>query len=306
MLTGLLGRINRAWFDIQCHGIFSTPPLKIIKDNVAIVSMICHKDLTMYLIAVKSLYNYLKQAEIFILNDGTLTKSDINVLGHHLSHPQIIDVKDINVGKCPKGGTWERLLFIADKAKDYYMVQIDADTLTIGGIPEVISCIRDNRSFMIGTWKNQEIEPMESTCEDIKTETNKSTHVQVIAEKSFYRLKDYKTLKYARGSSAFAGFAKGSFSREAVERFSLEMEELLGASKWSEWGSEQLTSNFIISNSSSSSVLPFPKYAAYSSSSGNSYDNSSFLHFIGTDRIGTDRFKNGFYKEKAKGMIGKL
>jgi len=294
-------RIRTAWFNSRCRDIFLTSPVKIIKDNLAIVSMVCHKDLTMYLIAIKSLYHYLKQGEIFIVNDGTLTNSDINILDHHLSFPQIIDAKDINVGKCPKGGTWERLLFIADKAKDYYVVQIDADTLTIDDIPEAISCVLENRSFMIGNWRRHKVDPMDDYCESINRRNDNSTHVQVIAEKNFYKLKDYKALKYASGSSAFTGYVKGSFSREVVEMFSREMEEILGASKWSEWGSEQVAFNFIISNSKPSAVLPFPKYAAYSPLSGNSYNESSFLHFFGTYR-----FKSGFYIDKARGMIEKL
>ena len=76
------------------------------------------------------------------------------------------------------------------------------------------------------------------------------------------------------------------------------MEAIIGP-RWSNWGSEQITSNFIIANSLPSMVLPYPKYAGFRPE--NSYEKTSFLHFSGTYR-----FNNGVYTKMAKDIVKKL
>ncbi len=122
-------------------------------------------------------------------------------------------------------------------------------------------------------------------------------HVQVVAEKNLDKLRNSNKLKYARGCAGFAGFAKGSFSRNEIEDFSEEMEQLVGP-MWKNWGSDQLASNFIIANSPRAAVLPYPKYASYYPESDTDYSESSFLHFIGKNR-----FENNLYIEKAQESI---
>ena len=104
------------------------------------------------------------------------------------------------------------------------------------------------------------IETMKESNERIKDWPE--NHIQVRAEKKFNKLKEYKKLKYVRGSAAFSGFAAGSFSVSKLEDFSQEMTGILGED-WTKWGTEQLTSNFLVANSPSSKMLPFPKYAGY-------------------------------------------
>lgn len=108
----------------------------------------------------------------------------------------------------------------------------------------------------------KDIKLMKDVCE--KMRTFKGDHVQNLAEQQFCKLRNYKKLRYLRGCSGFAGFSKGSFSRSNVEEFSEEMEGVLGKI-WLNWGSEQVTSNFIIANSPNACVLPYPKYCNFTS-----------------------------------------
>ena len=69
--------------------------------------------------------------------------------------------------------------------------------------------------------------------------------------------------------------------------------------KWQEWGSEQVSSNYLIANSPNSFVLPYPKYAFYWKDAD--LIDSAFLHFAGTYR-----FDNGLYKKLSRQVIEQL
>jgi hypothetical protein len=257
--------------------------------------MVSHSDLLMYVVAVKSLVSYLGDAQVVIVNDGTLRGNDFQLLDDHLS-AKIVEIKTVDCGNCPRGGTWERLLLISHHVQESYVVQLDSDTLTLTDIPEVLAAVEMNRSFTLGTRMGRNISPIKDICEQMKT--FKSDHVQVLAEQNFDKLQDYDHLKYTRGCSGFAGFAKESFSRSQVEGFSKQVHAALG-DRWLNWGSEQVTSNFIIANSPQSCVLPYPKYANYDPEIPD--ENCTFLHFIGTYR-----FKNGVYIRRARSVVEKL
>ncbi len=296
MLYAARERIKKWWFRARCRDIFSTKPIQPGGNEITIVSMVSHPDLAMYLLAVKSLYVQLGAGCIFVVNDGTLSPRDIKLLKANLSPCEIMAISDIEVGRCPKGGMWERLLLIAECVQRSYVIQLDSDTLTLSHIPEISSAIKENRSFTLGTGMGRQISAMRDVCEQMKA--YESQHIQVIAEQNFDKCLNYDQLKYVRGCAAFAGFAKGSFSRSKVEEFSQSMESILGK-MWASWGSEQVTSNFIVANSPQSCVLPYPKYANFTLEIP--YDQSSFLHFIGTYR-----FKKGVYMRKAKEILRNL
>src|SRR4029078_10581303 len=88
-----------------------------------------------------------------------------------------------------------------------------------------------------------------------------STYVGIIAERFLDRYPRAESLKYVRGSSGFAGFAKGAFPRTRIIEFHRIMEGFLGEA-WRKWGTEQCASNFAVANSLGGVVLPFPKYAS--------------------------------------------
>jgi len=299
LLYGIRNNVAKKWFNIRCKDILSTPPIRPSKSNLKIVSFIHPTHVLMSIIAIKSLYYYLKEGQVVILSDNTFTSKDIKTLKYHLSPSEIVDIDGINIGKCPPGNTWERLCFIAHCVKNHYVIQADADTIAIGEIPEVQKCVRENRSFTLGSPSGQKISPMKDTCEMAKLSQN--TRVQMVSEKNFDKLINYNQLKYVRGSSGFAGFAKGSFSLEELEKFSQEMQENIGYAKWSEYGSESLASSYIVANSPSACVLPYPKYASYYTNRKVDYEKSSFIHLIGTER-----FAKGFYQKVARGMIKKI
>jgi hypothetical protein len=155
-------------------------------------------------------------------------------------------------------------------------------------------------SFTLGEWRGQDIVCARQTAAMVSRDVAAgNAHVQMISESNLHRLPCDRDIKYVRGSAGFAGFAKGSFSRSDVERFSLGMASLIGEKKWSEWGSEQVTSNFIVANSEKAQVLPFPEYCFHAP--GTDIESATFVHFIGSHR-----FDGGRYARLARKVISQL
>ena len=125
-------------------------------------------------------------------------------------------------------------------------------------VPEVIEAYRNNRSFALGTYLGQSIVSLSKAHAIV--EKNTSNHVQVLAERCFVNFLDGKW-RYVRGCSGFSGYARGRHSRRDAEAWFRRMQEAVGE-KWSEWGSEQVTSNLLIANASDSVVLPYPRRSA--------------------------------------------
>ena len=286
----------RRIFSFVCREIGQTPPIRMRPANLVIVTMLSHHDVFMYLVAIKSLYSQFGEGSVAVLDDGTLTAQDVACLNQHIPGIQILPIRAVETGPCPKGGCWERLVSVLGLTRSSYVMQMDSDTLTVNDISESVACYRENRSFLIGGSDGQHIVNVEENRAAIQHST--STHLQVHAERQLPRLSPALGRKYVRGGAAFAGFARGCFSVQSLQTFSTEMQSVTG-SRWNEWGSEQVASNFMIANSPGAFVLPFPKYASFWPSA--EYQKSSFLHFLGTNR-----FKGGVYWRLAHKVVREL
>jgi len=261
------------------------------------VSMVSHADVFMYLLSVKSFYRYVGRGQVTILDDGSLTDFDKDVLREHIRGCRIVRAQDVETHPCPSYISWRRLLYIADAVQGSYVVQLDSDLLSLGDLPEVREAAEANTSFVLGTWRNQEIEPAVSLARRSRDRAGHVQHVQAAAERSLDALPNPESLRYVRGCAGFSGFARGSFDRSDVENFSKNMREILGA-QWENWGSEQTTTNYIVANSESATVLPFPKYAGFRP---REHQQSVFVHFSGIHR-----FEDGVYERLARRTIGEL
>lgn len=249
----------------------------------------------MYLLAVKSFTRFVPTGAAFVVDDGSLTAADRELVAAHVPGVTFIPLAEHRSPACPRGGTWERLLSIAELVKRHYVVQLDSDTLAVAEMPEVAAHAAANRSFVIGTWDNQGLETMQERVATARTRPHGAgAHVQVVAEANFDRLRDYATMNYVRGCSGFSGFAKGAFTREFVEDISRQMSEAIG-SRWTEWGSEQVMSNIVVANSPDAAVLPHPKYADCRKMQPH---RTAFIHFIGDCR-----FLRGVYAAHGREVI---
>ncbi len=57
--------------------------------------------------------------------------------------------------------------------------------------------------------------------------------------------------------------------------------------RWSEWGTEQVTSNYVASNMPGTRALPYPKYATPDEATA----ETAFFHFIGSMRFINNKYE---------------
>ena len=269
-----------------------------VSGNLALLSQLQHKDMLMFLLAVKSFARQIRPRAVFVLNDGSLSNEDRALLGAHVPGTTVLELPQFRSATCPTGGCWERLLAISMLVRDYYVIQLDSDTLSVGPIDEVRDCVQRQTAFALGTWDNQECEEMREQWETTaRRKPGPGSHVQIVAEANFHKLRDFETLRYIRGCAGFAGFPRRSFKREFVERISGEMRAAIG-NKWTEWGSEQVMSNIVVANIPGAVVLPHPKYADCQNMR---LGETAFIHFIGSCR-----FEGGTYARLGAEVIEAL
>lgn len=294
MFYKLKDRLRRGYFSRRVQGLLHTAPLELGDATAPVVlSQLQHKDVLMYLAAVKSFARRVPPSIVHVVDDGSLTQDDRALLARHVPDIRFHALVDCREPGLPTGGTWERLTAIACLSQTHYVIQLDADTLTRGPIDEVATAVQANCAFTIGTRNGQEIEIAREQAGWTRAHAAAATHVQIQAEIHFDRLREAATLKYTRGCSGFAGFPAGSGKIELMHNLSSQMQKLIG-DKWHEWGSEQVMSNLVVANQPDAQVLPHPDYADCEKMQP---DTTRFVHFIGTCR-----FRNGRYADMINGL----
>jgi len=288
MFYQLKDRMRRLSFARTCRGVLDTPPVELDSSSgMVVLSQLQHKDVLMFLLALKSFARRVRPRSVHVLDDGTLTADDRRKLAEHIPDLRLLRRADFRSAACPVGGCWERLLAIADLVRDHYVIQLDSDTLTLGAIVEVRQAVSESKAFIIGTWDRQGFESMEERVQTAaKLAHGPGAHVQVVAEANLDKLDGYASSRYVRGCAGFAGYARGSFRRSFVEATSTRMRSAIGA-KWEEWGSEQVMSNIVVASIANAVVLPHPKYADCHKMRR---DVTEFIHFIGSCRFDGDRY----------------
>ena len=297
MISRIRKKIDRAWFNYRCSGIFNTPPVKCDPDSpVLIVSQLHHPDMTMYMLAMKSFARFVRPQGFVIVDDGLLPE-DRRILSEHFDSLRFVPSGDVQLGACPSGGCWERLLTLSQENNDHYVIQLDADTLTLSEPTEVLQCLAQNRSFTLGTGTGRQIVGFSEASHFALNKT--SNHVQNHAERAFENYPGHEHLRYVRGCAGFTGFARGQLLPEKIQEFSIQMEKLVGKEKWREWGSEQVTSNYMAANAPDALVLPVERYPFWSLSVD--ITKTIFVHFFGLFR-----FMGGMYTRQGLRVIKQL
>ena len=297
MIAEIRKKIDWTWFNIRCSDIFNTPPVKCNPEsNIVVVSQMHHSYMTMYLLAVKSFTRFIKPKSFIIVDDGLL-EQDRRMLSKHLGTVRFVISRDVPLGACPTGGCWERILTLSHENERCYAIQLDADTLTLGEPTEVLQCLAENRTFTLGTSTGRHTVGFSEASRFAHEKTN--DHIQNIAERMLEKFPGHEQLKYVRGCAGFAGFARGDLPVDKIEEFSIEMSKLVGREKWRDWGSEQVTSNYMAANAPNALVLPVERYPFWRPDVN--IEKAVFVHFFGTFR-----FSNGMYKQQALQVIRRL
>jgi hypothetical protein len=275
-------RINRMLFGWIVRRIGSTPPLAAGPQPITALSMVQHRDVYPYLLALKSFCRFIAPARVVVVADPTLTDGDRRLMRGHVPHIEFRDAAEFRLEAIPRGGCWERLAAVSQYVAQGYVIQLDADTVAVGALDEVAAAVRDGVAFTLGTNQGQRIVPASESAAWARARLDGADHVQLVAESCLDRIEGGADLRYVRGCAGFAGYPTGSFDFEGLREFSQKMSRAM-PERWSEWGTEQFTSNMLVANMPGSRVLPHPKYCAPDSRN----ESSVFLHFIGHVRYKT-------------------
>jgi hypothetical protein len=295
MLFNLRRKLMRWNFDRQLGAIYETAPVRVVDAGWSIVSMIRNRDVTMYLLAIKAFYSHLGAGHVIGIIDRDMPPASRDTLRRHVDGIELLIREDLDTGALPHGSTWERLVFMLDRAKQQYMVQMDADILAVGpDLDEVKDCIARNVAFTMAD--GEPFRTMRDAARVAQQDT--SNFIGIAAERSFDQYPDCDKWRYIRGSSGFAGFTGGGFGRAQLEQFYQTMQGLL-PTRWQEWGNEQCASNFAVANSAGAVALPYPAYGSFSPEMRS--DDCKCYHFIGTYR-----FMDGYYARRGRGVIQRL
>lgn len=280
-ISGLKRRYFRREFGVRCRAVLDTPPVELDESSgLVVLSQTYHPDLIMYLIAAKTFAKHIKPAHFVIVDDGLLHEDRV-LIRKHLLNVEFLDRKSVPNRVCPVGGTWERLLSVADLCEHYSVIQLDSDTVTVRPPTEVAECIRRGAAFTLPTRMGKAFVPVAEASATAEQMTG--PHVQIEAEVTLAKIDILADTFYIRGCSGFAGFPKGSVRRTDLERFSQVMEQSLGRDRWSQWGTEQVASNYMIANAPSRATLSFEQYPYWKP--GTDLATAALVHFIGDHRF---------------------
>lgn len=290
LVQRLFQRIRRDYFrwqyqKVSCQ-ILVTKPLQRGELPFTLLSMVHQRDVQSYLVAVKSFTHFLNPRRVVVVCDPSLDADDRAILRHHVPHVELREADEFVHQDIPRGGTWERLFAISECAHDSYVIQLDADTLTVQPIPEVLHGIRSNTGFVLGEIPDTPIRTLDLVREHALPKVKPGAHIQSLSEAAMATVGLPAHARYVRGCSGFTGFPISSTMRDEMIDFSRRMTKKLG-SDWKRWGTEQVTSNYLVANAAGTSSLPFPKYGTPDCATA----ETSFFHFIGPMRFINNKYK---------------
>jgi hypothetical protein len=269
--------------------IAATAPLHPGALPCTVLSMVQHRDVLPYLVALKTFCAEVPARRTVVVCDPSITPEDRALLVAHVPGLQLHAADLFADPRLPRGGTWERLQAIAAYASEDYVIQLDADTLTLAPLAEVRTCIAEARGFVLGETPNQQVERFETSSKRAWPWTQSApgqAHIQAVVEADLADAGLPEDEHYVRGCSGFTGFPATRDLREKMLGFATLMRQRHGA-RWSEWGTEQITSNYLVANTQRPLVLPFPRYGTPDALAA----DTAFLHFIGYLRFVDRRYE---------------
>lgn len=292
----LVERINRLRFEVVAKGLRNTPPLARGYKDFTVLSMVQHKDLMAYLLAIKTFALRARPARIVVVADPSLDQDDMALLRWHVEGVEILKATDFQRPAIPVGGTWERLAAIAALNGESSIVQLDSDTVTSGEVTEVVEAARAGRSFVLRPEPDEQIVDLATATAVGRRKLEETRHIQAMAEARLMDLPAPDTRRYARGCSGFTGFGRGTLTPSALDDLSGQMRALHGK-RWDEWGSEQVASNLLAASAPDAFMLPYPRYC----NADRQTESTVLTHYIGYVR-----FKTRAYERQARAAIREL
>jgi hypothetical protein len=292
----LVERVNRLRFEASAKGLRGTPPLARGYKNFAVLSMVQHKDLMAYLLAIKTFALRARPARIIVVADPSLDQDDMALLRWHVEGVEILKATDFQT---PRDPGW-RNLGTAGRDRGPQWRVLDRPARLRHRDPGRRergrgSCVR--RPFLRAASRTGRADRRPRDGDRRRTaEAGGNPHIQAMAEARLTDLPDSDTRRYVRGCSGFTGFGHGALTPSALDDLSRQMRALHGK-RWDEWGSEQVASNLLAASSPDAFMLPYPRYC----NADRQTEATVLTHYIGYVR-----FKTRAYELQARAAISDL
>ncbi len=309
MFYNLKNTITKKRFGLGVKEVLQTPPVTLSNtDGPMILTMLPHSDVLMYIMAIKSLARFVNPAYVTVVCEPNVTPRDKKIIASQVLGVKFINAKkyrhpDLPIGG-PLGGAWDRLQALSHFNKKHYVIQMDADTLCLAPPAEVQNAVEQNKTFIICTQDNQDFQELKPVVDYAKSYVAQAQTpiIQLLAESYLSDVDHPKFNRYIRGCAGFCGFAPGKAALEDVLYLSSFFRKQIGQ-RWGTWGTEQFTSNMLISMDPSATLLPHPKYTTPEQK----VEQTVFVHYIGTYRfIGGNILKGSTYMRQAQSIIKQL
>ena len=292
-------RLRRAWhgraFTHAVREVLRCQPLARGEVPLTVLSMVQSRDTLPYLLALLSFARFVNPTRVVVVCDPSMTDADRQTLKSMVPHIELRQAAEFRHPALPVGGCWERLSAITEYGRSSYVIQLDADTVTRSRIDEVRDAVSAGSAFVMGERPNQRLATLEEARAHAEQWQAPGQHIQGLAEYLLPRAALSGRL-YVRGCAGFTGFHRTTDLRERLIEFSDQLRQLTGA-RWTEWGTEQVASNYLVANLDGTTVLPFPDYGTPDQLAA----APRFVHFIGSQR-----FETGHYAEIAGQVIREL
>ncbi len=262
------------------------PPLPVGHLPFVMLSMVHTRDVDAYLVAAHSFARHVPPQRIVVVCDPSITDADRATLRASIPHVELVRAEDFRHPELPVGGCWERLQAMAHYAHSAYVVQLDADTVTTGPLPEVLECILNDIAFTTGERPGQtRVSHQQAKEEAERWLAEHDAHIQDVAELLLPEAV-VSSRWYVRGCAGFFGVVRIDDLLAQILEFSREMRRLTGP-RWNEWGTEQITANYVAARYERFRVLPYPKYGT----PPRDQTLPALGHFMGSIRFDSDNYR---------------
>jgi len=300
-VSSIKQRLRRDYFRWQhkraVRAVLKTPALSVGDLPFTLLSMVQKRDVLSYLVALKSFTTFANPARVVVVCDPSIDAKDRDVLRQHVPHIELRKAGEFVHPEIPRGGCWERLLAICSYAAESYVIQLDADTVTVRSPGEVLDAISRQSGFVLGEEAAQTLITLTTTSNNAKADTWGQTHIQGYSEACMAEVGLPPGSMYVRGCAGFTGFPPSTTMLTQLLDFSSRMSGKIGAVRWSSWGTEQVASNYLVANAPGTQLLPYPKYGTPDVMN----EDATFVHFIGSLR-----FVNDTYEKTSRTVIQRM
>ncbi len=297
----IAARLRRDWhrhrFQRAVQPVLLCPPLPRGSLAVTVLSMVQARDTLAYLLALRSFVRHVPAARVVVVCDASMGAAERQTLTSAVPHIELRTAQDFRHPALPVGGCWERLSAITEYATAGPVIQLDADTVSCGPLPEVRAALAQGHGFVMGERPAQSVTTLHEAQVYAARFAGLGPHIQGDAECLLAQAQVSGT-RYVRGCAGFTGFHRTPDLQRQLIEFSLAMRRLTAA-RWDEWGTEQVASNYLVANMHGTRVLPFPDYGTPDQIGVTVVPR--FLHFIGSQR-----FEHAHYANTARRVLAEL